>query len=75
MKINFRAENENDKQRMKINAKLGFSGPYFPGSLNSGTQIEEEKVYFREDFVPPEMSIVNFFINRVNILKNIFHAI
>jgi len=54
MKINFRAENENDKQRMKINAKLGFSGPYFPGSLNSGTQIV---------------------INRVNILKNIFHAI
>ena len=60
-------ENENDKQRMKINAKLGFSGPYFPGS--STPPVEEEKVYFREDFVPPEMSIVNFFINKVDIFK------
>lgn len=53
---------------MKINAKLGLSGSYFPGGSSSGTPVEEEKVYFREDFVPPEISIVNFFINRVKFI-------
>lgn len=64
-------ENENDKQRMKINAKLGLSGPYAPGNnnINANSTNEEEKVYFREDFVPPEISIINFFINKVKKLR------
>ena len=53
---------------MKINAKLGLSGSYFLGGSSSCTPVEEEKVYFREDFVPPEISIVNFFINRVKFI-------
>ncbi len=58
-------DNENDKQRAKINAKLGLSNfAYSPGNSNVYL-AEEERVYFREDFVPPEMSIINFFINKV----------
>ena len=40
------------------------SAPFYSSGSFSNVPNEEEKSYFREDFIPPEFSIINFFINK-----------
>lgn len=56
-------DDENVKQRMKINAKLGHrpSVSYQTGSSPSNS---DEKIYIREHFIAPEINMINYFLNR-----------
>jgi hypothetical protein len=72
-------DDENTKLRMKMNAKLGHKLNYAqmssspPGSQNmmqmaisvTSRDSSDEKVYIREHFVAPEISMINYFINKV----------
>ena len=55
----FPADDESAKQRLKMNARLGLAL-----AANANVNQSEEKVYSREQFVPPELSMVNFFLAR-----------
>ena len=79
-------DDENAKQRMKINARLGHKLSSFvpsssppnghallvrnnsssnnPNPSSNGGGGGEEKVYSREYFVAPEISMINFFLNK-----------
>lgn len=55
------------KQRVRLNMRLlGQLGPQ-----GSGGQIKEDKPTYREQFVPPEMSMLSYFLTKVNIY--LFH--
>jgi hypothetical protein len=79
-------DDENAKQRMKINARLGHRPAFTISSLASspssspggiatgsvgavdysgGGSGGEERVYVREHFVPPEISMINYFLEKV----------
>lgn len=78
---NTKFENENDLQRMKMNAKLGHrlnsftsqsstsptNSSFFNNSMkvnrNNSKTMDEEKIFVKESFVPPEISMINYFIN------------
>lgn len=56
------------KQRMRLNMKiLGQFGSQSGNSVTS-PQIKEDKPTYREQFVPPEMSMVSYFLNKVSCL-------
>jgi hypothetical protein len=80
-------DDENAKQRMRMNARLGHKlGHFVPSSSPpSGSSLashmaaasasgnnqaartnsaNEEKVYMREHFIAPEISMINYFINK-----------
>ena len=66
------SDDENAKQRMKMNARLGHrlnsisTSPSQVGGSSGGAGGAggEEKVYTREQFVPPEVSMINFFMTK-----------
>ncbi len=78
-------DDENAKQRMRMNARLGHKlGNFMPSSSPPSTSnlsnlmappnqnnvvrnnsSNEEKTYMREHFVAPEISMINYFINKV----------
>lgn len=51
---------------MRLNMKI--LGQFGSQSSNSVTspQIKEDKPTYREQFVPPEMSMVSYFLNKVS---------
>lgn len=55
------------KQRVRLNMKI--LGPFGSqsGTGNSSPQIKEDKPTYREQFVPPEMSMVSYFLSKVGI--------
>ena len=60
---------------MKMNARLGhrlnsISKDTSPSQVGSG----EEKVYTREQFVPPEISMINFFLTRVRLFGKLLSS-
>lgn len=56
------------KQRMRLNMKiLGQFGSQSGGVVTT-PQIKEDKPTYREQFVPPEMSMVSYFLNKVEFL-------
>lgn len=62
------------KQRVRLNMKIlgQFGGQPSPNTPN--LQIKENKPTYREQFVPPDMSMVSYFLNKVRLylfLKNI----
>ncbi|CAF0710194.1 unnamed protein product [Brachionus calyciflorus] len=63
-------DDENRKYRMKINARLGHRINSMSSSILNNNQTQnqassnDEKVYKREKFIPPEISMVNFFLNK-----------
>lgn len=54
------------KQRVKLNMKL--LGQF--GSQQSSSNMKEDKPTYREQFVPPEMSMVSFFLTKPTIKAN-----
>lgn len=63
------------KQRMRLNMKiLGQFGSQSGAGVNT-PQIKEDKPTYREQFVPPEMSMVSYFLNKVMLLfvSGVFH--
>ncbi|XP_065223519.1 dmX-like protein 2 isoform X2 [Planococcus citri] len=52
------------KQRVRLNMKI--LGPFGSqsGTGNSSPQIKEDKPTYREQFVPPEMSMVSYFLSK-----------
>jgi hypothetical protein len=77
-------DDENAKQRMRMNARLGHKlGNYMPSSsppstssltanqmmnqsvARNNSSTSEEKSFTREFFVAPEISMINYFINKV----------
>lgn len=57
-----------------MNAKLGHhlnttpsSNNFILNKSNAGKSIQsDEKVYLREKFIPPEISIINYFLKKVS---------
>ncbi len=64
-------DDENAKQRMRMNAKLGHrlhvgqSASNANNNSNNANKAIDEKVYKREHFVPPDISMINYFLNKV----------
>ena len=68
-----------------MNAKLGHrlnsfsststspTAPSYLNSIKSGkSKLEDDKVYVKESFVPPEISMINYFLNIVIINSEFF---
>ena len=64
------------KQRVKLNMKvLGMQiGQESPSSIGSPSQTQVDKQTFREDFSPPQMSIVSKLMTKVinNAMLNLY---
>ncbi len=67
-------DDENAKQRLRMNAKLGHRlniVQSIPNNTNNSSnnnnpnKNNDEKVYKREHFVPPDISMINYFLNKV----------
>lgn len=63
-------DDENAKQRMRMNAKLGHRLNIVQpmpnnNNNNNANKTSDEKVYKREHFVPPDISMINYFLNKV----------
>lgn len=56
------------KQRMKLNMKL--LGQF--GSQSGSVNMKEDKPTYREQFVPPEMSMISYFLSKVILSLVIF---
>lgn len=50
------------KQRVRLNMKL--LGQF--GSQSGAPMMKEDKPTYREQFVPPEMSMISYFLIKVN---------
>ena len=60
---------ETDKHRLKMNAKFGHrlvEGRH-PSFGETSFSPNEEKTYVKERFIPPEMSIMNYFVKKVSL--------
>lgn len=53
------------KQRVRLNMKL--LGQF--SSQSGGPMIKEDKPTYREQFVPPEMSMISYFLMKVNLIE------
>ena len=75
---NVNLDDESSKQRLKVIAKLGHKVNFQSSAQLAGsppTQQNknylnsfEEKVYVREHFVAPDISMINFFFTKVRII-------
>ena len=55
------------KHRMRLNMKvLGQFGSQSGSGGANAPQIKEDKPTYREQFVPPDMSMVSYFLNKVS---------
>ncbi len=60
---------------MRLNMKLlGQFGSQSGSGVNTA-QIKEDKPTYREQFVPPEMSMVSYFLNKVSFFFQIYDNI
>lgn len=61
-------DDENAKQRLKINARLGHKPSFVassPPKSPRNNSIGDNRVYVREVFVAPEISMINYFMSKV----------
>lgn len=57
-------KDENTKQRMKLQMKaLPPQRP--PSSASSASKLQEDKPTYKETFIPPEISMVSYFMAKV----------
>jgi len=75
-------DDESSKQRLKVIKKLNkvnfsatsnhvASSPPKNFSLNAGVGSAEEKVYVREHFVAPEISMINYFLKKTEVREKV----